>query len=312
MKTFIPSKLYFLLLSSLLSINLFGQSTANYDISITTIWNATDHTSIPSDPHWSPLAGGTHKNINDILEFGATAPLTDGIKDIAETGNTSNFQSEINGNSNADQYLQSGFSPRAAENSVATLNGVTVSEAFPYITLVSMVAPSPDWFIAVNNLNLRSGNNPDSNGWENTFTIDVFAYDAGTDDGTDYESGNSESTPRQSISMITGSPINGNRMGTITFTLNSSVLSTNQNDSLENIKLFPNPSKGNITISNIQKIDLNTIEVYSVLGRLVTQISTIKREPKLDLDLTRLNHGIYILKLNSINGQSRTQKLIIR
>lgn len=300
-----------LLLSFFVCALSFGQSTANYDISLTTIWNATDHTSIPTDPHWSPLACATHKNMNDILEFSVPAPMTNGIKDIAETGNTSNFQSEINGNSNVDQYIQEGFSPRGAENSIASRSNLNVSEGFPYITLVSMVAPSPDWFIAVNSINLRSGNNPDANGWENTFTMDVFAYDAGTDDGINYMSNNSTNSPRQPISKITGSPINENRMGTITFTLNNSTLNTKNINSIENLKIYPNPTNGNITISNIKNIELKTIEVYSVLGSLVEQISVKQNPSKINLDLSQLNKGIYLLKVLDIDGASNTQKLVI-
>ena len=308
MKNFI----FLLLFIFILPLSTFAQSTADYDISLTTIWNTTDHTSIPTDPHWSPLAGATHKNMNDILVFGASAPVTDGIKDIAETGSTTNFQSEITGNSNADQYIQEGFSPRAANNSVASRNNLIVSEDFPYITLVSMVAPSPDWFIAVNNLNLRSGNNSINNGWKETFTIDVFAYDAGTDDGNNYESANAVSTPRTPIAMISGGSINGNKMATITFTYNSSTLGFKKHNTVSNIKVFPNPTKGNITISNIQSVDIKTIEVYNVLGRLVKQLSTIRKVSKLNLDLSYLNKGIYLLKFNDKNGNSKTQKVIVQ
>ena len=288
----------------------FSQSTSNYDISVTTIWNTTDHTSIPSDPHWSPLVGATHKNLNDILEFGVVAPMTDGIKDVAERGSNSKFMSEINTNSNADQYLQSGFSPRAANNSVASLN-VNVNEDFPYITLVSMVAPSPDWFIAVNSENLRSGNNLINNGWKDTYIVDVITYDSGTDNGIDYEAANFVSIPRQPIAMVSGAPVNGNKMGTLTFTYNSSTLSNATLNNIDSIKIFPNPTNGNITISNIQNIELKTIEIYSVLGKLVKQIHVRQNPSKLNLDLSQFNSGMYLLKVLDTNGASHTQKLVI-
>ena len=172
----------------------FGQASAKYDITVTTIWNVMDHTSVPVNAHWSPLVGATHKNVNDILEFGVTAPMTDGIKNVAESGTNGNFHAEVDTAilaGNANQYLLQGFSPFAGNNSTAAMKNVTVSEDFPLITLVSMVAPSPDWFIAVNSMNLRSGNPLINNGWKDTFTVDVFAYDAGTDSGTDYGSANS-------------------------------------------------------------------------------------------------------------------------
>ena len=112
--------------------------------------------------------------------------------------------------------------------------------------------------------------------------------------------------------MITGAPINGNKMGTITFILNNSTLGTNQIHTLKNIKLFPNPSNGKITISNIQNIDLKTIEIYNVLGRLAKQIPVSKNESKLIFDFTHLNSGVYLLKLYANNGNNKTQKLIIK
>lgn len=294
----------------------FAQSEANYDISITTIWNVADHTSLPGNAHWSPLAGATHKNPNDILEFGTTAPLTNGIKNIAETGNTSNFMSEVNtviSSGNADQYLQQGFSPFAGNNSTAAINSVSVSEDFPLITLVSMVAPSPDWFIAVNGENLRSGNPAINNGWRDTFTLDVFAYDSGTDSGTDYTSGNSITTPRSPITMVSGAPINGNRMATITFTYNTSTLSNNDDlASFENIKIFPNPTTDKFTISNIKNTNLERIEIYTILGKLSKSILVKNTVNNLEVNVSNLTSGIYLLKLKNEEGSDKTQKLIVR
>ena len=166
---------YIWFLALLASSNLTAQSTANYDISVTTTWNATNHGSaalgndIPGRAHWSPLALVTHKNNNEFLELGNLA--SNGIQSIAETGSTVSFQNEFNiakDAGNADQYLQSGFSPFAAISS-ASINNITVSEAYPLVTFLSMIAPSPDWFIAVNSISLRSGNNNINNGWEDNF-----------------------------------------------------------------------------------------------------------------------------------------------
>ncbi|MGB5419475.1 spondin domain-containing protein, partial [Algibacter sp.] len=269
---------------------------------------------LPTNAHWSPLAGATHKNANDILMFGIAAPTTNGIKEIAEFGATPSFSAEINDAitaGNADQYLEQPFSPFAGNNSVSTLTNVTVNEDFPLITLVSMVAPSPDWFIAANNINLRSGNNPDSNGWENTFTIDVFVYDAGTDSGTDYTSGNSVTSPRDPISMVSGFPINGNRMATITFTLNNSTLNTENFESIKNLKIFPNPSNGHITILNIQNIGLSTLKIYSIFGKLIKQIQFKQNAKQLEVNLHDLNSGIYLLTLQDKTGSTKTEKLLI-
>ncbi|WP_262910762.1 hypothetical protein [Wocania arenilitoris] len=51
---------------------------------------------------------------------------------------------------------------------------IQVSSDYPFVSLASMIAPSPDWFIAINSKNLRSGNNAINNGWRTSFTVDVF------------------------------------------------------------------------------------------------------------------------------------------
>ncbi len=309
MKIF-TSTLYFGLLFSL---SVFSQSTADYNISLTTIWNVDDHTSVPSGAHWSALVGATHNTINQFVELGVVSPITNGIKDMAETGATGNFSSEVTtaiGNGLADQYVV-GFVGFPGPVGTFTKSSLQVNENFALITLVSMVAPSPDWFIAVNSVNLRSGNSGINNGWKDTFTMDVFAYDAGTDDGTNYSSPDAASNPRVGVFMLTNAPINGNRMGTITFTYNSSTLSISKVNLLKNIKIFPNPAKDVISISNIQNIDLKNIAIYNVLARLIKEIPIEKSVSKLDINLTNMAKGMYLIKLNTFDDNSLTRKLIV-
>ncbi len=299
-------KLFFLVL--LITHLSSAQSIATYDISFTSIWNATDHTSVPGGAHWSDLIGATHSTANEFVELGVNA--TQGIQDVAESGSNTEITNEINDAvtaGNADQLLQQSFSPSAAI-STATLSNVEVSENFPLLTLVSMIAPSPDWFIAINSLNLRNVTNTD---WKDTFSLDVFAYDAGTDDGSDYTSSNS---PNSSVGvfMITGPPINGNKMGTLTLTLQS-VLGIEESNSIKNIKIYPNPVKDVITIANIQNINLKTIEIYNILGSLVLQVNIkdLSFNNNLQLNLSDLKKGVYFTKLMAENNQSKTQKLLI-
>lgn len=301
-------KKIYLLLFCLISTIVFSQSIATYDISLTTIWTAAQHTSVPGSAHWSNLIGATHNIENEFVSIGENASL--GIKNVAEFGSNTAITNEINAAisaTNADQLLQQGF-PFGAQETAAFTN-VLVSENFPMITLVSMVAPSPDWFIAVNSENLRSGNTAVNNGWKGTYTIDVFAYDAGTDNGSNYTSANSANTPVP-VSMITQAPINSNKMGTITFTYTTSTLSTESFNTIKAVKLFPNPSLGNITIANV--LHLKTIEIYNILGSKVKNIVVSSTNNSLELNLTDLSKGVYLVKLNDKNGSSRTQKLVLQ
>ena len=56
---------------------------------------------------------------------------------------------------------------------------VEVTEEFPAVTLATMVAPSPDWHIAVVNINLV-----ENNLFVSEKTVEAYVYDAGTDNGT--------------------------------------------------------------------------------------------------------------------------------
>ncbi len=304
-----------LLPALLLSFIALGQSTANYTITFESIWesvtdNPTDGQStidLPSNAHWSPLVGATHQTANAFLSPGAA--VTPGVESVAETGSTTIFLAEINANSDADQAITGG-GLNAAKGTI-TINSLDVSEDYPLVTLASMIAPSPDWLIAVNSINLRSGNPGVNNGWRATFTIDLFPYDAGTEDGTMYDLSNPDTNPlgvMSSRSNIT--PFNDRKIGTFTFTYNSSTLSSTQN-AINAIKIYPNPTKGGITISNIRNVELSSIEVYNVLGKLVKQIEVNNAPDRLNANLTHLNRGVYLLNLKASDGANTTQKLVI-
>ena len=53
--------------------NIYGQSTAIYDITFTSTWNSTDHGTLPGNAHWSDLVGAKHNSNVTFLEMGAMA-----------------------------------------------------------------------------------------------------------------------------------------------------------------------------------------------------------------------------------------------
>ena len=55
---------------------------------------------------------------------------------------------------------------------------IEVDSDFPFVTLVSMIGPTPDWFVGVSALSLR-----DKGAWVETLSVDLFPYDAGSDSG---------------------------------------------------------------------------------------------------------------------------------
>ena len=70
----------------------------------------------------------------------------------------------------------------------------------PYVTLVSMVAPSPDWFVGVSTLPLV-----EDGAWRERIEVNLRVYDAGTDDGSVYNAANADTDPAAPITALTES-----------------------------------------------------------------------------------------------------------
>lgn len=298
-----------LLLSFLMCTFAFSQSVATYNIKFTNYWNAADHNggnALPGNAHWSDLVGANHNSNVTFAQAGGIA--TTGVENIAELGawsvfRTNDVQDALDAN-NAEQFINAGdlFLNVGTEINFT----VQMSEDYPLLTLLSMIAPSPDWLIVVNSLDLRSGGI-----WQNSLTMDLYPYDAGTEEGSTYSLENAATSPQDVITNISGvAPFNMEKVAQLTINLDS-VLSSSEVPALENISIYPNPSKGNVTISNIQNMDLEKIEVYNVLGSLVKQVNVKQNLSKLSLDLSSTNNGIYLLKISDKKGASHTQKLVI-
>ena len=286
--------------------HIIGQTSATYDITFTSIWNATDHTSVPVNAHWSKLVGATHKTTNVFLQIDNLA--TTGIKNIAETGNNDVFNTEVTAEitkGEADQYIDGPNLDTAAGDIL--ISNLVVKEEFPLLTLVSMIAPSPDWMIALNGYNLLDavGN------WKTLVNLDMFAYDAGTDSGTDYTSNNSITNPFQPISMINGSPFNGKKIGTLTITLKA-VLDISDFSLFNNVNVYPNPvSNGKIIIRNLEGISINKVEIYNTSGLLIKSSDKKIYHNTLTLDTQNITSGIYILKLTIDKNKMIIRKFVI-
>ena len=219
---------------------------AQYRVTFEADWSASTHPeNFPSDPHFSGLIGATHNNEAHLWQMGEIA--TPGIALMAETGSKSILNTEINAliNNNLVQNLLSG---EGISDSPGTVNlNFELSQEYPLVSLVSMIAPSPDWFIGVNSLNMRQNNQ-----WREQFSVELKAYDAGSDSGSNYTSANTPTNPPDPISEIITSPFNNNQiLGRFVFEL----LSTDGNFPLEgkHSGLYYNPQNSgdgiNLTIS---------------------------------------------------------------
>jgi len=192
------------------------EQTADYEVTFVSTWSSTTHPdSFPSgSAHFSGLIGATHNASVNLWKVGELASA--GIESMAETGSKSLLTNEINMaimNGAADQLLSGGGLSTSPDNVSLSFQ---VNADFPYVTLVSMIAPSPDWFVGTESLNLMVNGN-----WQDELSVTLFAYDSGTDSGTNYTASNSDTQPPDVISKIEISPFVVNDLvtplGTMTF-----------------------------------------------------------------------------------------------
>ncbi len=199
--------------ASLLGASAWAQapSMVTYEVRIDATWSATTHPgAYPTNAHFSPPIGALHKNTSRLWENGGMA--TNGIEVMAETGATGPLTTEI------QNLIAAGEAGSVLTSSPPATPGVrtfqfTVSEDFPMVSLVSMIAPSPDWFVGVDSLPLMQ------NGQWVDRIVTLPAWDAGTDMGMQFTSPDMDMVPSAPISLIQHGPfLVNNPLGTMTFT----------------------------------------------------------------------------------------------
>lgn len=178
-----------------------AETSARYRLTFNGSWSEQTHpTRFPgSSAHFSGLIGAVHNEQVIFWEPGQIA--TDGIELMAETGSKSLHQGEV------DAAIAAGSAQSVISGGGIVVSPGTVSVEFevtrdyPQVSIVSMIAPSPDWFVGVHNLSLL-----DANGFIPSMTVDLVAYDSGTDSGTLYTSGDSDTQPRDPVAGVSSQP----------------------------------------------------------------------------------------------------------
>ena len=170
---------------------------ARYRVTFQATWSAATHpTNFPGNPHFSGLVGATHDADTRIWQ--RDEPASDGIELMAETGGKSQLLAEIAalieaGTAHAE-LSGGGLSTSPASVSLE----LDIVSSHPFVTLVSMLAPSPDWFVGVSALSLLA----EDGTWKEREEVMLRLYDAGTDDGTTFNAANADSDPPQPISRL--------------------------------------------------------------------------------------------------------------
>lgn len=210
---------------SLISIDTHGQvplsvnTTANYEVTFTGQWSPSRFPkNYPSNSHFSDPVGCSHALYQSLFRVGKAASL--GVKNVAEMGDPSNAKKEC---------VELGRHAFVAPNIIRPGNShitwtVTVEKTAPFISLISMVAPSPDWFVGIDAYPLLDGNNR----WKTSLSLPLYPLDAGTDSGSDFGSPNDPTVPPGIVSRLNEGPlpISNSEIATVSFKLISQIGST--------------------------------------------------------------------------------------
>lgn len=177
------------------------EESARYLLTFEATWSAGTHpTEFPPNPHFSGLIGAAHRDGVRLWEEGETA--TPGIENMAETGRKSPLDSEIEAliaEGEACELVSGGGI--ALSPGTVTVE-FTVSQECPLVSVVSMIAPSPDWFVGVTGLSLYG-----DEGWIDERVVALYPYDAGTDSGESYTSPDEPAGEPEGIYRIETGPL---------------------------------------------------------------------------------------------------------
>ncbi|MDH3783807.1 MAG: spondin domain-containing protein [Acidobacteriota bacterium] len=189
-----------LILVLLVSSTVFA-ADVTYRVTFEATWSSTTHpNSFPPNPHFSPPVGAAH---NDDAVFWSVGSLaSDGIESMAETGATGTMVSEIGDAIALGQVFGAAVIAGGVGSPGIVARDFDITLEYSRFTFVTMIAPSPDWFVGTSGLELRV------NGlWRDNLVIDLYVHDAGTDSGPSYVSTNFNTNPAIPISVIDTPPL---------------------------------------------------------------------------------------------------------
>jgi len=173
---------------------------AGYSITFTNRWTEDNHPyEYPSRAHWSDFVYASHSAGYQMWCSGCFASA--GVESIAEEGQTGTLIEEIEDKqvlgTVLDQVLGL-FIPRATDGRASSpRKDLCVDETHPYVSAISMIAPTPDWFSGLYDLRLWDQS---TKNWYEKIELNVYAWDAGTEEGSGYSLDNIETDPPEGIS----------------------------------------------------------------------------------------------------------------
>lgn len=168
-------------------------SDARYTVTITAQWKAPEFT-VPAGAHYTTFIGMVHNNAASLWKEGTKASY--GMEVLAETGGGGPILAEIDSTIKSRNGLSLLLFVAPPVYSSSNVNFYCNSD-YSRVSFASMLGPTPDWFVGINGLNLFADNK-----WIQDTTINLYAFDAGTEGGDMFGYNNPATVPQQNIHIL--------------------------------------------------------------------------------------------------------------
>ncbi|CRL03830.1 CLUMA_CG016442, isoform A [Clunio marinus] len=173
---------------------------AKYELTFEGLWSRHTHPKDFPDNGWltkfSDVIGASHTREFRFWTYGEAA--SEGLKELAEHGSTRQLERELK---DEGEHIRTIIKARGISYPNVTGKTFAVFAQLSFVVNhsdVSMIYPSPDWFVGVSGLELCLGNGS----WVEEKILNLYPYDAGTDSGPTYISSDQPTIPKEAIRRI--------------------------------------------------------------------------------------------------------------
>jgi Spondin_N len=229
---FSSAQLPYTVVSSVLS-DVPTSKDVSYSCTFKNRWSKSRHSAdYPTDARWAPPVMVSHNRQYSMWNSQSLAST--GVKEVSEVrhkryhlclfalvrlmplqsltcaaqkGVSTTLVSEIRAASPATDVFVVG-APQIAVGS-QVLPNIKVTLATTLLSSIARIAPSPDWFTGFRNFNAA---NSGAQRWLQSFTLETFPWDAGTEKGDTYNPSNDAESPPARITRFTTSNIRPTRV----------------------------------------------------------------------------------------------------
>lgn len=168
-------------------------SEARYSIEFTGKWKMPEFTAT-SGAHFTTVLGMVHNKATHLWKENELA--TKGVENVAEAGNPNPLLADI------DSLIAYGRSISLIVINAPSITGsrkanIYCNTNYSYVSFETMIAPTPDWFTGINSFNLYKDNK-----WVADTLINLYPFDAGTEEGDVFGYNNAETVPQQKIHLL--------------------------------------------------------------------------------------------------------------